>query len=313
MSRPDDDPYPQSAAGQGDGAPSPWARPPAGGEPPTAPLPGWAGPPAGPDDSPTMPISGAEPPTAPMPGPYPPSGPFPPPAAQSPAGPYPSGGPTAAYPPGPYQPEGPTAAYPPAPYQPGEPTAAYPPGEPTAAYPPVPYPAGPYPPGGAVGGGQWAAPPGYPAPPARRSGRKIALIVGAVLVALLCPCLVLAGWLILPSGDDDRSSSAPSTAVPADPTEEPAEEPTEEPTEEPSAPGATDFAKGDCVVNDGTSQAAELRKVPCGPGTFEVLLRIPGTAEGDRCARLAPEATANYVSDGPLAEQDFVLCLRRAR
>ncbi|SCF43167.1 LppU/SCO3897 family protein [Micromonospora mirobrigensis] len=291
MSRPDDDPYPRPPAGHGDDEPSPWARPPGGGEPPTAPLPGWAGPPAGHDDSPTMPLAGAEPPTAPVPGPYPPSGPFPPPA-----GPYSSGDPTAAYPPGPYQPGEPTAAYPPVPY---------PPGEPTAAYPPVPYPAG-------GGGGQWGAPPGYPVPPPRRSGRKVALIVGAVLVALLCPCLVLAGWLVLPSGDDDRSS-APSTAVPVDPTEEPTDEPTEEPTGEPPAPGGQDFAKGDCVVNDGTSQAAALRKVPCGPGAFEVLLRIPGTAEGDRCARLAPQATANYVSDGPLAEQDFVLCLRRAR
>ena len=65
------------------------------------------------------------------------------------------------------------------------------------------------------------------------------------------------------------------------------------------------------MVNDGTASKAELRKVPCGPNTYEVLLRIPGTADGDRCKTRAPESTANYVHDNSIDFLDYVLCLKK--
>ncbi|MGC4788450.1 PT domain-containing protein [Micromonospora sp. DT178] len=149
------------------------------------------------------------------------------------------------------------------------------------------------------------------------------MVIGLVVVLLLCPCLGLAGWAFWQGGDDEDPIAAPTVSASADPTgqptPEPTDDPTTEPTDEPSAaptsarpsPSRRDFAKGDCVVNDGTASKAELRKVPCGPNTYEVLLRIPGTADGDRCKTRAPEATANYVHDNSVDFLDFVLCLKK--
>ncbi|MGC4765074.1 LppU/SCO3897 family protein [Micromonospora sp. DT46] len=160
------------------------------------------------------------------------------------------------------------------------------------------------------------------APPANKSGGKVALIIGLVAVLLLCPCLGLAGWGFWQAGDDDpvAAPTGNATAGPTgQPTSQPTAQPTSEPTDEPSAepttaapsPSRKEFAKGDCVVNDGTASKAELRKVPCGPNTYEVLLRIPGTADGDRCKTRAPEATANYVHDNSIDFLDYVLCLKK--
>ncbi|MEV1145766.1 hypothetical protein [Micromonospora sp. NPDC049799] len=137
------------------------------------------------------------------------------------------------------------------------------------------------------------------------------MIIGLVALLLLCPCLALAGWAVWQVADDsdDPSVSAPAITAPADPTGAPTPAPTTaepSPTEDDEA----EFARGDCVVNDGTEDDAELRKVPCGPDTYEVLLRIPATVDGDRCATRAPEATANYVHDNPVDLLDYVLCLR---
>ncbi|RKN46492.1 LppU/SCO3897 family protein [Micromonospora endolithica] len=141
------------------------------------------------------------------------------------------------------------------------------------------------------------------------------MIVGLVVLLLLCPCLGLAGWAVLwAAGDDGNrpSVSAPVPGVP-DTSGEPAD-PSPAPSSTASGPGGgygLDLAAGDCVVNDGTEDDAELREVPCGPNTFEVLLRLPATTEGERCASRAPEATANYVHDNPVDLLDYVLCLKR--
>ncbi|MBQ1074047.1 PT domain-containing protein [Micromonospora sp. C31] len=153
------------------------------------------------------------------------------------------------------------------------------------------------------------------------------MVIGLVVVLLLCPCLGLAGWAFWQTGEDDDPVAAPTVSAPADPTAQPTSQPTsqpisgptEEPTDEPTAaptsarpsPARRDFAKGDCVVNDGTASKAELRKVPCGPDTYEVLLRIPGTADGSRCRTRAPKATANYVHDNSVDLLDYVLCLKK--
>lgn len=258
----------------------PYQRPSAGhdGPPPVDPtLPQWGPPPAG----------GAEPPTAPLWG-------------QPPAASQPPGG---AYPP---PPSG--AGYPP------PPGGAYPPPSSGAGYPPP----GPFPPAGPQAAGQWGAPTpagyGTPPPPAKKHGGRIALIIALVVLLLLCPCLGLAGWAVWQAAEDDGGSASPAASSSAAPTGEPSEEPTAEPTTaepSPSEDEGSAFAKGDCVVNDGTDNEPELRKVPCARNTYEVLLRIPATTDGDRCETLAPTATANYVHDAPVDVFDFVLCLKK--
>ncbi|MFC8845610.1 MULTISPECIES: hypothetical protein [unclassified Micromonospora] len=143
------------------------------------------------------------------------------------------------------------------------------------------------------------------------------MIIALVIVLLLCPCLGLAGWGIWRVADDD-GSAAPTVTTSAAPTGEPSDAATEDPTAAPTTaePSPTedddrDFARGDCVVNDGTDANADLRKVPCGPDTYEVLLRIPGTTNGDRCKTASPNATANFVSDNPIDALDYVLCLTK--
>jgi hypothetical protein len=263
----------------GSGQPDdPYQRPPGtpGGPPPVDPtLPQWGPPPTGGDQPPTAPLWG-----------QPPAGGYPPP-------PPPGGNP----PPG--------GGYPP------PPGGDYPPPTSGAGYPPP----GPFPPApGVPVAGQWGAPPppGYampPAPPAKKRGGRIALIIILVVVLLLCPCLGLAGWAVFRAADNGGKSAAPAVSTSAAPTEEPSAAPT---TAEPSpTDDGGDFAKGDCVVNDGTDANAELRKVPCGPNTYQVLLKIPATSDGDKCKTLAPSATANYVHDNSVDFLDYVLCLKK--
>ncbi|WP_308195342.1 hypothetical protein [Micromonospora sp. MH99] len=148
-----------------------------------------------------------------------------------------------------------------------------------------------------------------PAPPAKRNGGKIALIVALVVLLLVCPCLGLFGWAALKAADSDSDSAAPapSLSVPVVPPGLPSDAP----SPVLPSPDEEEFAKGDCVVNDGSEDDADLRKVPCGPNTYQVLLRIPATTDGDRCATLAPQATANYVHDNAIDVFDYVLCLKK--
>nr|WP_184188450.1 hypothetical protein [Micromonospora parathelypteridis] len=145
-----------------------------------------------------------------------------------------------------------------------------------------------------------------PVAPVKKTGRKVALIIALVVLLVLCPCLGLAGWAVWrvadANGDDART---PSTSAPAVPPALPRDVPRS------AAPTPDEeFATGDCLVNEGTEDDAELRKVPCGPNTYQVLLRIPATTDGDRCESLAPQATANYVHDNSIDLFDYVLCLK---
>ncbi|TWH67426.1 hypothetical protein JD77_02401 [Micromonospora olivasterospora] len=248
---------------------------------PTAPL--WNQPPGG-AYPPPPPPAGNQPPA---PG-YPP----PPPGGGRPGGyPAPTSSQPGGYPPpGTYPPAGPAGT------APGG--AVPPPGQPA--------PAGPWGPPPPPGYG-----PGPVAPPAKRNGRRVGLIIALVVLLLLCPCLGLAGWGIYRAADVADSSAPPASTSPV--PVEPSDEPTAAPTTAKPSPSEDDddFAKGDCVVNDGTDDDAELRKVPCGPGTYEILLRIPATSDGDRCETLAPKSTANYVHDNSVDFLDYVLCLKK--
>ncbi|WP_347403802.1 hypothetical protein [Micromonospora sp. WMMD710] len=135
------------------------------------------------------------------------------------------------------------------------------------------------------------------------------MIIALVVLLLLCPCLGLAGWAIWRAADGDGGAAPAASASASAPVLPPAL-PSDAPS--PSADEDEDeFAKGDCVVNDGTEDDAELRKVPCAPGAYQVLLRIPATTDGDRCETLAPQATANYVHDNSIDLFDYVLCLKK--
>jgi hypothetical protein len=165
--------------------------------------------------------------------------------------------------------------------------------------------------------GQPQQPPqfGAPVPPAKSGGGgKIALIIGIVVaVLLLCVCGGVAFWAFNSDDEDDPiASPTPTATARADqsPTAKPS--PTRSRSDDNNS---TTYSKGDCLVNDGTNSNPKLRKVPCGPGTFEVLSRIPFTADAEKCQTDpifgAKEADANYVHDSSSDYADYVLCLKK--
>ena len=158
-------------------------------------------------------------------------------------------------------------------------------------------PAGAYPP---RGGAQWNP---VPAPPPRRNGPILALVV--TLGVLIIIGLGTTGWLLKERNEQraDPVASATSTA----------------PTVGGPAPRGSEDARfnvkaGDCVVNDGTPEKPEMRATPCTTGTYDVLQRIKGRTTGEKdaeskCAKVRGY-TKWYFYDSPLDELDFVLCLK---
>ncbi|MEH1164951.1 hypothetical protein V6V47_06160 [Micromonospora sp. CPCC 205539] len=137
------------------------------------------------------------------------------------------------------------------------------------------------------------------------------MIIALVVVLLLCPCLGLVGWAVWKAADaDNEATPLPSVSAPVLPPVLPSDAPSSA-APSPSEEDEEEFAKGDCVVNDGTEDNAALRKVPCAANTYQVLLRIPATTDGTRCKTLAPQATANYVHDNSIDLFDYVLCLKK--
>ncbi|WP_082312885.1 LppU/SCO3897 family protein [Salinispora fenicalii] len=138
-----------------------------------------------------------------------------------------------------------------------------------------------------------------PAPP-KRSGGRIVLIIGLTVLLALFPCLGLTGWAAWKlSTIGDRSSESPSSPS------------TARDRAQNNSTGWQNFARGDCVVNDGTGDHVRLRKVGCSPNTYRVLQRIPATTDSAPCQTLAPLTNAVYVHDNPEDALDFVLCLRK--
>ncbi|MEN3610282.1 hypothetical protein AAH979_12085 [Plantactinospora sp. ZYX-F-223] len=295
-----------TGAGQPSDAPSPgWGQPPSGGGAGSE----WGPPPSGGGPNPAW----GQPPTSGGPNPawgQPPTSGGPSPEWGQPQPPT-SGGPNPEW----GQPPSGGGAY-----QPGYPGAT---DQPQSGPPGAPYGGGgQYQPPGAPYGGPGApgapgapyGPPGAPlgpagAPPKSGGGLKIALIVGGIVLLLLCACGGIGIWWAVDQSGDD---SDPGIGAPA---------PTSSARSTPSRPASTPsssserYVKGDCLVNDGTDDEPELRKVACGPGTYEVLSRIPFTTDPKQCENDpifgSPEADANYVQDDPLDLGDFVLCLKR--
>ncbi|MEE6258406.1 LppU/SCO3897 family protein [Plantactinospora sonchi] len=275
----------------------PSSSPPGGGYPPPPPPPG---------SYPTSSPGGYPPPSDPASGyPPPPGTGYPPPTPEwgQPANPgYPppptggewgqpptSGGPQQP----PYGSDQPQSGPPAAPY--GQPGAGY--GQPGGGY------------------GQPGAPLGPPTAEKKGGGLKIALIIGGIVLLLLCLCGIGGVVWAVNQGDDDPNdpvgAPTPSASASAGPSR-PSSAPTT--ADAPTTGDEEDFKTGDCLVNDGSDDDPELRKVPCGPNTYEVLSRIPFTIDGDRCKDDpifgSPQTDVNYVYDDSMDIGDFVLCLK---
>ncbi len=159
---------------------------------------------------------------------------------------------------------------------------------------------------------------GPPPPPPRSSSKGwLWAVLGVVLVLLLC-CGGGAAYLLTredpddvaddPTGSPTASSTATGTSTPR-------------PTNTRTTPSDSDvFVKGDCVVNDGTDSNARLRKVPCGPNTYEVMIRISLPNATETTAKAACEDPARgvpgqwnawFIHDESIDSRDYVLCLKR--
>lgn len=122
------------------------------------------------------------------------------------------------------------------------------------------------------------------------------------MLLLCCVCGVVAAWALMRAGDDLREELAGPWPTRSAATSDAA------PNQE-GLPGQT-FRPGDCVVNDGTESNAKLRKVPCGPDTYEVLRFIPFTSNADMCELVEPDSDTHFAYDSPSNFEDYVLCLR---
>ena len=111
---------------------------------------------------------------------------------------------------------------------------------------------------------------------------------------------------------DPQPSPSAAASASAEPTPTEAANPL--PTSSPSSganPGDATFAvKGDCLVNDGTSASPKLRKSPCETGSMEVIARVVGSSDKDKCEAY-PDTEVYYTYDSPLDARDFVLCMKR--
>jgi hypothetical protein len=67
---------------------------------------------------------------------------------------------------------------------------------------------------------------------------------------------------------------------------------------------------GDCLVNRGTTDNPDMQKVGCAANTYQVLKRIDGTADKNKCQG-TPGFTDYYFFDHADDKQDFVLCLKK--
>jgi hypothetical protein len=143
---------------------------------------------------------------------------------------------------------------------------------------------------------------GPPGAPTRRrgSGPLITLIV--VLSVLLCGGAGIAFYVATRgnhsaagsgTGGQDQPSGTASSAIPS------------------GVPNDAITAKvGDCMANQGSNEAPRLRRVPCGPGVFEVLQRIEATSDVKRCDGVAGY-THNYFYKTSSEDTSFVLCMRQ--
>jgi hypothetical protein len=169
-------------------------------------------------------------------------------------------------------------------------------------------------------------PPGYPpqggemwgppvAPPAKKGGSGVLITVIVALAVLLCGGGAVGVYLVSQSGKGNNNTATHSTPT-ANSTGRATSGPTTGPTAQTTTGAPTDdngalaARKGDCLVNNGTDQQPKMTKVSCGPGTYEVLKRIDGTADTTKCQG-TPGYQFNYYYDNTIDALDFVLCMKK--
>jgi hypothetical protein len=160
---------------------------------------------------------------------------------------------------------------------------------------------------GSITGEVWG-PPRQPVQPGRSglSGTAIGVIIVVVLLALagagIAAVFLTRGDGGTPTGNSTaggpsgQASAAPSGASPSATS---------------TANADAKVAKaGDCLVNRGSTETPDMQKVRCAANTYEVLKRIDGTADKDKCDG-TPGLTDWYFFDHSDNKQDFVLCLKK--
>jgi hypothetical protein len=147
---------------------------------------------------------------------------------------------------------------------------------------------------------QWNQ-PSTPPPPRKRNTPIVALVV--TLGVLICIGLGTTAWLLKERADKPAASPSPSDAA-TNPGPVPLG----------SEDARFNVKQGDCVVNEGTDEAPEMRATACTSGTYQVLKRIDGKTTGEKdaeakCAKVQGY-TKWYYYDSPFNDLDFVLCLK---
>jgi hypothetical protein len=153
------------------------------------------------------------------------------------------------------------------------------------------------------------------APPAKKGGSGVLITVIVALAVLLCGGGAVGLYLVSQAGKKVNNvaghtnpTTNPTGGATGGPTSGPSEDTTTgAPTDD---NGAVNARKGDCLVNNGTDQQPKMAKVSCGPGTYEVLKRIDGTADTSKCQG-TPGYQFNYYYDNTIDALDFVLCMKK--
>jgi hypothetical protein len=150
-----------------------------------------------------------------------------------------------------------------------------------------------------------------PQPPPRKS--RAGVIILAIVGGLLVLCCGGFSVYTLVGGDSSDPVSGPSTS--SSPTPPPREKDgaakakVAECLNVYSLPAPTPTATTPASPSSQVVTATE--RIPCRPGSYEVLKRIGGTVDGAVCGGV-PGATSQYVSDDPIGKSDdFVLCLKK--
>lgn len=135
--------------------------------------------------------------------------------------------------------------------------------------------------------------------PARQG--KSATVIGVVIVVVLLAIGGAATAAVFLTRDDDKAGPGPEKSASA--------------SASPSSSAAANAdakvaAQGDCLVNKGTQKEPDMQKVTCAVDTYQVLKRIDGTPDPEKC-RGTPGFTEWYFYDDAVDTSDFVLCLKR--
>ncbi|WP_173057402.1 LppU/SCO3897 family protein [Phytohabitans houttuyneae] len=146
-------------------------------------------------------------------------------------------------------------------------------------------------------------------PPPRKKGNR-ALIFVIVALALLVVAGGAAAVIKLGGSDGDPGTALPSSSASADPSGQ--ADPSGDASPAPESSTDARFVKaGQCVVNEGSNDAPELKIVDCRAKSFEVLARFDGTIDYEAKCKDVKGYQFHYFFDSELNPLDFVLCMKQ--